>query len=135
MSEMLPEVQQFLEAEKELTQFKENHREFYEELQELLLFYNRALEMAEKAVRAKGINCGPFVMISKPRVSYDAEKVFEELGAEFFFRHGGTTIQVTEYRVDKARLEAAWAANKIPKDSDIRKVVYPYKKIKPAELP
>ncbi len=133
----IPEVQAFEEAKRELEEFKEAHQPFYQSFMRLCEAYNAARDAADKIVRAKQISCGPFQLASRPSTSYDAERLYEEMGEAFFFAHGGSVEQKPIYTVNKPLLEAAIAAGMLPDEvvSVIKKVRVAYHTPQKAELP
>lgn len=112
----IPEVGAFTKIQRELETFKKNNPEFFEELNSIVERYNAALDLADKAVRAKQVSCGDFQLMSRPTVYYDAEKLCEELGEEAFIALGGTVKQVPEYAVEKHVLESNIVRGIIPDD-------------------
>lgn len=136
-SKAVPEVEAFEKIQRELEEFKADNTEFFEVLGELTARYNAALGMAEKAVRSQQVSCGPFQLTGKPSISYDAEVLYEEMGRDFFFAHGGSVKQVTEYAVDRAQAEVAYAKGLLPAEivSKVRKVKLSYHKPPTVALP
>jgi hypothetical protein len=134
--EEIPEVIEFLDAQTRLESFKSRNSKLMKELEELLGEYNRTLENADKTVRERGVNCGPWIQLS-PTVTYDGAKLYNAVGREDFVLLGGVVRQVSEYGVDKAALEAAIASGKIPAPivESVRKVGRKYKSIPKGELP
>lgn len=109
----VPEVADFVEAQERIQRLKDAYPEVFEQLAQLKEDYNAKLEAADKAVRAKQISCGPFSLMSV-QTKYNADKLYEELGRSTFLAVGGAEKTVTELSVDRARLEAAIAAGKVP---------------------
>lgn len=132
--ESIREVQDFLEAKAKIDRLKESFPEVFETLDHLKNEYNAALQAADKKVRAMGVSCGPFTVMNTA-VTYDADKLFEELGKDEFLRVGGVIKTVTQYEVDKAKLEAHITSNSVPQEvTDVVKKVSPrYKKPSPIE--
>lgn len=125
----VPEVQAFLEAREKVERLKEAYPEVFEQLSHLQQEYNAALEAADKAVRAKKISCGPFDCYQM-QTKYNAERLFEELGRDEFLKVGGTIKTVTQYDVDKNKLEAHITSGVIPDEvvGAVRDVSPRYKK-------
>jgi hypothetical protein len=125
----IPEVAAFIEAELKIERLKAAYPEVFEQFQQLAEEYNTQLESAEKAVRGRGVSCGPFTVMSSTN-KYDPDKLFEELGREKFLELGGTVKTITVYDVDKARLEAHIAAGAVPDAvlGETRTIVHRYKK-------
>lgn len=111
----MSEVQEFEDAKLELTEFCVKHSEIFSEYRDLVEQYNTALEAAEKAVRAKGVSCGPFDNYSSS-VSYDASRMYEMLGEENFLKFGGQIVQRTAYEVDKEKVSRHILAGDIPEE-------------------
>ena len=101
----IPEVVRLLEAKERIDRLKNAHAAVFEQLDELAEQYNTALEAAEKRVRAERVSCGPFDLYQW-QTKYDAEKLYEALGHHEFLKVGGVIKTVTQYDVDKARVEA-----------------------------
>lgn len=112
--EEVPEVAHFIAVKQKIDALKDSYPEVFRMLDSLTDEYNTALEAADKAVRGKKISCGPFDLYQFQK-SYDADKLYEELGREKFFAVGGIERTVKVLEVDKAKIEAAIASNAIPK--------------------
>lgn len=125
----VPEVLRFLEAKRKLDALREGYPEVFESLQYISEEYNAAIEAADKILRAKQVSCGPFDLF-QTQTTYDPDKLFQELGKEEFLRVGGSIKTVTQYEVDKAKLEAHITSNAIPEDvvKEVRKVTPKFKK-------
>lgn len=125
----IPEVEHFVEIQARVERLKEAYPEVFEQLATLQVDYNQALEAAEKVVRGKQVSCGPF-NIFQTRTSYDAEKLYEELGKDEFLKVGGQIKTITTYDVDKAKLEAHITGGVVPKEvaDNVKKVSPSYKK-------
>jgi len=134
---VIPEVEAFERIQRELDEFKRANPEFFEQLQHIVDRYNATRDMAEKVVRTKQISCGPFQLTGRPSVSYDGEVLYEEMGRDWFFEHGGATKQITKYEIDKTKAEAAFSAGIIPEEvaAKARKVKASYHKPEKVELP
>lgn len=127
------EVQDFLEAQAKIERLKESFPEVFEQLDHLAKEYNSALEAADKKVRALGVSCGPFDCY-QTATTYDPDKLYEELGKDEFLRVGGVIKTITQYDVDKAKLEAHITSNSVPAEVvDVVKKVSPRYK-KPAKI-
>lgn len=134
--EEIPEVIEFLDARTGLEEFKAKNEKLMKQLHHHIDKYNTALEAADKAVRGKEVNCGPWQQLS-PSVTYDGEKLYSAVGREDFVRLGGIVRQVNEYHIEKGTIEAAIAQGNLPKQivSIVRKVGRKYKSIPKASLP
>lgn len=108
----IKEVVEFLDAQGALQEFKEAHKEVFEQFAQLAERYNAALEQAEQVVRARGVKCGPFDLYQFA-TKYNAEALYNAVGRGKFLELGGKIEQVTQYDVDKGRLEAAIAQKKL----------------------
>ena len=111
----IPEVAAFVEAKERVDRLKEAYPEVFEQLSILAEDYNSTLEAAFKAVKAKNVSCGPFDRYQEQK-KYDASKLYDAVGRERFLELGGKTTTVTEFSVDRARLEASIAASMVPQD-------------------
>ncbi len=131
--ESISEVAAFVESKNRIERLKEAYPEVFEQFDMLKEDYNAKLQAAEKAVRARGVSCGPFTILSTS-TTYDAGKLFEHLGRKEFLANGGTEKTVTKYEIDKARLEASIAQGKIKKEvvDEVKSVTHRYRK--PGEI-
>lgn len=111
----IPEVMEFLEAKQKLDRLREAFPEVFEQLYALREEYNAKLEAAEKIVRAQKVSCGPFDLYQW-QTKYNAERLYEELGRDEFLRIGGKIQTVTQYDVDKNKLEAHITAGAVPEE-------------------
>lgn len=127
--EDIPEVVQFLEAKEKLDRMREAYPEIFQQLEEVKEEYNSTLQAAEQAVRGKGVTCGPFIHY-QTQIKYDADKLYEAVGREAFLELGGQVKTVATFEIDKAKLEAQIAANKVPADvvKAVKEVSPRYKK-------
>lgn len=132
----IPEVIEFLDAQMRYEEFKAKNPKMMKQLEGLIEDYNTALQAADKAVRAEGVNCGPWQQLT-PSVTFDAEKLYSAVGREDFVRLGGIVRQVNEYVIDKNTIQAAIAGGKLPTQivEIVRKVGRKYKTIPKPELP
>lgn len=105
----------FLEAKDRLNAFREMHQEVFDQLDEILEEYNRALEDAEKEVRSKGESDGPFV-VSGQQTSLDVDKLYDWMGHENFLMIGGTISVRQVLGMDMKRFESFVAAGVVPKE-------------------
>jgi len=125
----LPEVTIFLEAQAKIERFREAYPEVFEQYDQLAGDFNTALEAADKAVRGKGVSCGPFVELSST-TKYNADQLYEELGKEKFFEIGGSVSTRQVFEIDRGRIEAHIAAGGISKEvlERVRTITPRYKK-------
>lgn len=128
----IPEVQEFIKAKEELDQFRQIHERIFQMYYDLLNQYNQKLQDADKKVRALGISCGDWEYYQEQK-TYDAKVLYESLGREEFLQVGGTLKTVTEFGLDKNKLEAAFARGDIPPEliEQVRKVTKKYHAPKP----
>lgn len=109
----IPEVMAFEEARSNLEQFKNTHPGLIKELQALAADYNQKLEAADKAVRGKKVSCGPWEYY-QDQTKYNAKALYDALGdRQLFLSVGGEIQTVTEYGLDRTRLEIAIASNQV----------------------
>jgi len=132
----IPEVIEFLDAQVRLEEFKARHPDLLNELEDLVEDYNQKLQAAEKVVRGKEVNCGPFTQLT-PAITYDAERLYNAIGREEFIRLGGIIRQVPEYVIDGKTVEAAILGRRIPKEvaEVVKKTTRKYTVIKKAVIP
>ena len=114
-SNSIPEVAEFMDAKEDLDTFKAKHANVFREYADLVEKYNDTLDKAEKAVKTRGVSCGPIVNIGV-RVSYNWEKAHEELGEELFLESGGSVNMVAQYSGDDSEMDRAIANDKVPKE-------------------
>ena len=112
----VPQVQKVMDLKLEIDALKGEFPEVFMRLADLVDRYNTAVEDAEKIVRATGITCGPFVNFSSS-VRYNAEKMYDELGEELFFKAGGKLAEIPVYSVDKEVLEASIQNGTVPEET------------------
>lgn len=111
----IPEVQAFEEVKRRLEAFKEANPEFFKFLSELSEEFNNKLEAATMATKSKQVSCGDFVLYQWA-TSYNAELLYQALGHEKFLSVGGMVKTVTDYSVDKARIQSSINSGVVPKD-------------------
>lgn len=134
--EECPAVAEYVAAEEALQAHIKSNPKFYEILRALVEDRNAKLEAADKQVRPTLNSCGPF-HLDKVAQKIDAEKLYEELGAEVFQQVGGYMEQVTDYRVDRQRFLTHVERGDIPPEVKevVLKVQPAYKAPKPYTLP
>ncbi len=110
--EEIPEVMEFMAAQQAIEEFKDAHRNVFEVLETLVERYNTTLEQADKACRGQRITSGPFDLY-QVTTKYNAEALYNAIGREEFLKLGGSVGTKATYDVDKGKLEAAIAQNKI----------------------
>jgi hypothetical protein len=104
----IQEVREFVSAQAALAEFKEQNAPVFEQFEHLAETYNQRLEAAEKICRANAISCGPFEMY-QTQTKIDGQALHNAVGRENFVTIGGEINTKVEYKVDKARFEAAVA--------------------------
>jgi hypothetical protein len=132
----IPEVIEFIDAQDAIEDFKRDHAEVFNQLANLTERYNTALQQADKACRQREVSCGPFSLYQFT-TKYNAEALFNAVGKNVFLEVGGTIQTVAAYEVDRGRLEAAIAQNKISKDvvAQVRKETPNFHKPKELLIP
>ncbi len=111
----VPEVVEFLDAQDAIQAFKAEHPEVFEQLSQLVERYNTALEQADKACRSREVSSGPFNLYQFT-TKYNAEALFNAVGRDAFLAMGGKLETVTQFSVDRGRLEACIAQGKLPNE-------------------
>jgi len=111
----IPEVRAFVNAKEKYDELKEACKEVIDVFVPVIEEYNASLVAADKAVRATGCSCGPFVLMSVAE-NYDAQTLHDALGIEAFLRFGGSVEQKIELKVDKNKVKAAVANGHILPD-------------------
>lgn len=112
-SDALPEVAAYQEVKDRYRAFKAANPAFFEYLDKLQEELNQKLQAADKAVRARQVSCGEFELYQW-QTTYNAEELLQAMGRDKFLQVGGTMTTQTVYGVDKARVDAAIAAQDIP---------------------
>lgn len=132
----IPEVIEFVDAQEELQLFQQEHAAIFTKLAQLADRYNTSLEQADKVCRARGVSCGPFDLYQFS-TKYDAEALYNAVGRDKFLELGGKIEQVTQYAVDKGKLEASIAQRKVEGDivDRVRKETPNYHKPEKVTLP
>lgn len=111
----IQEVREFISAQAALIEFKERNAPVFEQFEHLAESYNQRLEAAEKVCRTQGVSCGPFEMY-QAQTKIDGHALHDSVGRENFVSIGGEINTKVEYKVDKARFEAAVAKGVIPQN-------------------
>lgn len=134
--ESIPAVVEFVNARDAIQEFKEEHAEVFEQLEQLTEQYNTTLEQAVQSCRAQKVGCGPIVL-KHFATKYDAEALYNAVGRDKFLELGGKLATQTVYDLDKGRLEACIAQNKLPKDvvETVRKESANFSKPEPLVVP
>lgn len=132
----IPEVQEFVQARTALDEFMDQHADVFETYRDMVEHTNDARDRADKEVRAKGVSCGPWDLY-QTATKYDAKALYEALGRDEFLRAGGKLSTITEYAVDKGKVDAAISRGVIPPDvaSDVKKTSPRFKTPKDIGLP
>jgi hypothetical protein len=134
--EQVPAVVEFLDADDRYENWKKTYPGAWEELKEIVDMRNTALESADKTVRAQGVACGPFTVISQSTL-VDANALYDAVQREEFLALGGSIQTVQQYDIDKKAFEACVAQGKVPKDIVEKVVTFrpSYNKPTKVELP
>lgn len=106
------EVDEFLQAQERYFRWQQQYPQAYKELLELQSEYNATRDAAEKILRAHGKSEGPFV-IKNSRLSYDAEKLYDEVGKERFLELGGEIATSQTFKIDSTTLQSKIASKKL----------------------
>lgn len=123
------------EAELKIKEVEASRPDVFAPLHDLVERYNAQRSQAEEAVKALGVSCGPFE-IHSVSVDWDAQAVYDELGAEMFFEVGGGKQLVEKLVIDRQELERNIASGAIPAEcvEEMRKVKRSYKRVPPLTL-
>jgi len=132
----IPEVAEYIQAREALDGFIEEQKEVFDIYSELVEHVNDSMQRADKAVRSKSVSCGPWDKYQL-QTKYDAKALYEALGRDDFLRAGGKLNTITEYGVDKAKVDAAITRGDIPQEvaQDVKKISPRYKTPKEVGLP
>ena len=101
----LPKVRRYLEVKEKIERFKRENRNVLDDYDELISEYNQSLEDAEKDVRIREVNCGPFVACGEMS-KIDVDRLYDELGAEDFVKVGGIIETKQCLSIDKMKFKA-----------------------------
>lgn len=115
MSDCEKEVTAYREAKEELERFVRDNPIVFAEYRDLVLRHNAAAEQASKAVRAAGMSSPEFFKMSETQ-SVNADKLYEEVGAEWFEHLGGRIERVERRAVDLPRFWQCVAAKQVPQE-------------------
>lgn len=110
--QLTEEVDEFLQARERYFRWQKQYPQAYSELLELQSDYNATRDAAEKILRAHGKSEGPF-QIKSSRLSYDAEKLYDEVGKEVFLALGGEISTNVSFKIDSTTLQSKIAAKKV----------------------
>lgn len=132
----IPELDAFTRAEEQLKKHLASSPEFVEKLRELIIERNRRLEAANVEVRKHQVNAGPFKILRRV-TSLDADKLYEEAGADLFEQLGGYVETVQVRKIDRTKFEALMNRGDIPKEivDATLKVSVHYDRIPTYEIP
>ena len=114
--ETIPEVVAYLESVKRIENLKSQYPGVFEELEELARNSNTLLEAAEKVVRAKKVNCGPFNLYQYS-TTFNAQAFYDAVGRDDFLKMGGSIQNIPQYDIDKKQFEAFVAQGQISEDT------------------
>ncbi len=133
----VPEVAEFLAADSVYQAFKARHEKLMEEFTAIANRRNEKLEAASKAVRARGVSCGPFQLTGRPYHKIDSLRLIEHIGKDAFLRIGGKATEVTEYSIDHGTLSKAVASGDLKEDVAklVDQRVTPYRSIPTVTIP
>jgi hypothetical protein len=135
----LEEMEEFLRYEHAYQTLLETHAPIFEQLRHIATRRNAAIESVDKVLRAKGVSCGPFRLMSAPKNRVNTEKLINHIGVDKFRALGGIAREVTnvEYTLDIALLARAEAEGKVPSAvvDDVLEKSCKYSKPKEIELP
>jgi len=130
----IPEVAEYMQAQAELDAFAEQLGQHMEHLKALVAARNTKLQSADKAVRSRGVSCGPW-NIFQTQTSYDAKSLLDATSRETFLQVGGSFATVQTLSLDKSRLKVAIDSGILKKEvvESVRTVTPKYKAPKPIE--
>lgn len=111
----IPEVAAFEEVKQRLQAFRESNPDFFQFLEGLIEEYNDKLDAASKATKSKQVSCGDFDLYQWS-TKFDAQVLYQALGHQKFLACGGKVNTVTQYEVDRTRMQSAIDAGVVPKD-------------------
>lgn len=108
----IPEVAAFTAAQKELVAWRAQFPDAAAALDELAVRYNATREAADKVVRLRLVECGPFELHQFRRKD-NAEALYTAVGRQKFSSLGGTLKVLEELKVDREKFDALVAQDKI----------------------
>lgn len=109
---LLPEVEEFMEAQLELEEFQARHGEVFDEFSKLVTQYNSARAKAEKACREAQVSSGPF-QICGDNSKGDWEELAKIIGDKNFIALGGEISRKTSYKMENDRFRLLVETGKI----------------------
>lgn len=113
--ETIPEVLEYNEAKEMLQAFCEANAQIFRTYDTLAENLNQKREVADKAVRGKEVSCGDWELYQYA-TKYNAIALYEALGREQFLKVGGKLEKITNYDVDKVKIQSAIASKAISKE-------------------
>lgn len=108
----IPEVADYLEHLELLEEYKKQHKKIFSTYNDIAEKLNQLRVEADKIVRAKNVNCGPWTVMSTA-VKYDSEKLLQAVGPARFLELGGTATPRIDYAIDKTVVETQIAKKAI----------------------
>lgn len=134
----ISEVADFEEADAQLREFMNQHRDIFNRYEQLAGQYNQRRQAADKAVRAADVSCGPWDRFSQ-QIKIDWKGLYDYFGGDknAFMNAGGHISRVTQYTGNKEEIEVRIASGEIPADDAkaFRTISGRYKKPDPITLP
>lgn len=107
------EVLAFIDAEEDYQAYKAANEGVIRNLIAFANARNAAFEAADKVVRSRAIEVGPFRFKTRPYTKVNTERAVAELGQEKFLALGGTVRTETVYELDARAVEIAIATNRL----------------------
>lgn len=111
------EVAEFIETSDMLHTFIEQHATVFQRYEQIAGVYNQRLQAADKAVRAKGVSCGPFIRFSQQiKINWKGFHDWCEGDKERFMDGGGSVKKVAQYSGEAKTMEIRIATGEIPEE-------------------
>ena len=130
----IPEVLEYLQAQSELEAFEAQLGQHMEHLRALVSARNTKLQSADKAVRSRGVSCGPW-QVFQTQTTYDAKALLDATSRETYLQVGGSFNTVQTLKLDKSRLKVAIDSGVLKQDvvDSVQTITPKYKAPKPVE--
>lgn len=132
----IPELESLEAIEKQISTLVSTNQAFYDQLKGLLEQRNQLAAAAEKEVRKHEIEAGPF-KIHRRVTKYDADKLYEEAGADMFAQLGGYVETIQVRKIDPTKFQALLQRGGIPQEiaDVVCRVEVHYRKVGTYQLP
>lgn len=123
-TEEIPEVMDFMSAEEVLEAHTEQFADVFRAYYQLVEERNQKLDAADKAIRARGVSCGPW-KIKHTTVKIDWKSGHDILGRDRFLADvGGEVSTISTYKGNKEHAKVAVKLGKVTADEALGFISY-----------